>query len=384
MLSKRSSIILSMSAIGSPAPDADPQVQQPQADQQTVELFLPRAPTTRYYGSKRKLLAWIHDAVAALEFHSVLDLFGGTGSVSLLFKAMGKKVTYHDGLAFNADVAHSVLADRLALNERWVADYLGRIRPRHGVVSSNFEGVFYTTEENEWIDGFMAAQAAQTLGDQERRLLRYLLYQACLKKRPFNLFHRANLAIRTRADVQRSFGNLTTWNKSFSDHIMASLRELRTGLVRSPLECNVLPPMNAEGVAPGYDLVYLDPPYVGHRHAHNRDNYWRKYHFLEGLARYDEWAGLIDHTLQTKCLTEPAWMHDWSNKALFRDLLFATIRRHRQSIVVLSYVADGIPHHDEIGVYFADQFSSVNIFHRQHQYALSGKAKKEILFIGMP
>lgn len=354
------------------------------ADNAVIDRFLKQTPVTRYYGSKRKLLAWIYEVTSTLSFDTVLDLFGGTASVSLLFKAMSKKVSYHDGFTFNADVAHTILSDNVALDETWVAGFLERLRPCDGVVAANFDGIYYTVEENRWIDGFMAAQSAQTLGDRERQLLRYLLYQACLKKRPFNLFHRANLSIRTRTDVQRSFGNLTTWNKPFEVHILASLRELQKALVMSPRSHEIIPSTNAQEVAPGYDLVYLDPPYVGHSSAQNRDNYWMKYHFLEGLSRYNEWDGLIDRKANTRHMREPAWMRDWSDKKLFKDLLFSTIVRHRESIVVLSYVADSVPHHQEIESYFRSIFSEVSMFHKSHRYALSGKEKNEILFVGIP
>lgn len=382
MLTRKEKHVLSSSANLS-LPTFAP-ANSPPEDRGAVELSLQVAPPTRYYGSKRKLLAWIHEVTSKLTFNTVLDLFGGTASVSLLFKAMSKKVSYHDGLTFNADVAHTILADDLALDESWVSDFLGRLRPSHGVVSANFEGLYYTTDENMWIDGFMSAQAAPTLGDRERRLLRHLLYQACLKKRPFNLFHRANLSIRTRTDIQRSFGNLTTWNRPFDDLIMTSFEELRKGIIKASSPCEILPPGNAVDVAPGYDMVYLDPPYVSPKSSQNRDNYWRKYHFLEGLSRYDQWAEHIDHNSTLKHLFEPEWMRDWSNKSLFKDLLFATIERHKDSIVVLSYVADAVPSSTEIEDHFRKNFSDFSAFHKSHRYALSGRDKNEILFVGIP
>lgn len=66
-----------------------------------IETLIASFPKTRFYGSKRRLLGWIYDALKDLPFNTVLDGFGGTASVSLLFKAMGKEVTYHDGLLFN-------------------------------------------------------------------------------------------------------------------------------------------------------------------------------------------------------------------------------------------------------------------------------------------
>ena len=53
-------------------------------------------PPTRYQGSKRKLLGWIWEHVRDLPFGTALDAFGGTGSVSYLFKQNGKRVTYND------------------------------------------------------------------------------------------------------------------------------------------------------------------------------------------------------------------------------------------------------------------------------------------------
>lgn len=58
-------------------------------------------PTTRYQGSKRKILPWLYECIKGYEFHTVLDAFGGSGMVSCLLKRMGKRVTYNDVLRFN-------------------------------------------------------------------------------------------------------------------------------------------------------------------------------------------------------------------------------------------------------------------------------------------
>jgi len=53
-----------------------------------------------YTGNKKKLLYPIYDAIIkhGIEFDSVLDAFSGSGSVSLLFKLLGKKVLSNDFL----------------------------------------------------------------------------------------------------------------------------------------------------------------------------------------------------------------------------------------------------------------------------------------------
>ena len=48
-------------------------------------------PSTRYQGSKRKILPWIGECLGRIEFDSALDAFGGTGAVSYLMKQMGRE-----------------------------------------------------------------------------------------------------------------------------------------------------------------------------------------------------------------------------------------------------------------------------------------------------
>ena len=55
-------------------------------------------PSTRYQGSKNKILDWISYSTKDLSFETVLDAFGGTGSVGYMFKKQGKQVFYNDYL----------------------------------------------------------------------------------------------------------------------------------------------------------------------------------------------------------------------------------------------------------------------------------------------
>lgn len=58
-------------------------------------------PTTRFQGSKRKVLPWLYEVFSQLEFESALDLFGGSATVSYLLKQMGKRVVCNDLLHWN-------------------------------------------------------------------------------------------------------------------------------------------------------------------------------------------------------------------------------------------------------------------------------------------
>jgi len=57
-----------------------------------------RIPTTRYQGSKGKLVDWIWENIKDLDFSTVLDAFGGTGVVGYYLKQKGKQVFYNDYL----------------------------------------------------------------------------------------------------------------------------------------------------------------------------------------------------------------------------------------------------------------------------------------------
>jgi len=109
-------------------------------------------PTTRYQGSKRKLLPWLYKHITPLKFKSVLDVFGGTASVSYLFKKMGKQVTYNDYLKFNYYVGKSLIENnKVVLNIEDIEFFLKKHKSvKYGnFVQTTFKNIYYTDEENE-------------------------------------------------------------------------------------------------------------------------------------------------------------------------------------------------------------------------------------------
>ena len=86
------------------------------AKQQQSQLFsdLPAnkagiLPSTRYQGSKYKIIKWIDYYTKDLKFNSVLDAFGGTGCVGYMFKKNGKQVFYNDSLKFNYYIGLAII-----------------------------------------------------------------------------------------------------------------------------------------------------------------------------------------------------------------------------------------------------------------------------------
>jgi len=113
-------------------------------------------PSTRYQGSKAKLVDWIWEQLADLDFMTCLDAFGGTGSIAYRLKQAGKQVTYNDILRFNYYIGLALIEnDRFCLTSEEVDWILQRhpevTYPRF--VQNNFHDIYFTDEENAWIDG---------------------------------------------------------------------------------------------------------------------------------------------------------------------------------------------------------------------------------------
>ena len=80
-------------------------------NQTTIDIENFNPPTTRFQGSKRKIIPWIYDKIHELEFETVLDGFAGTGTVSYLFKLMNKTVTFNDIMKSNTNTGISYISN---------------------------------------------------------------------------------------------------------------------------------------------------------------------------------------------------------------------------------------------------------------------------------
>ena len=136
-------------------------------------------PPTRYQGSKLKLLDWIWQELGGIAFDSAIDLFGGTGTVSFLFKTKGKRVIFNDILKSNCVAAEALIANSGTLLTE--AQLRSLFIPKAGkhyddFIARTFEGVFYTSEENQLLD--VVVQNIADLEGRERSLAFFALFQA--------------------------------------------------------------------------------------------------------------------------------------------------------------------------------------------------------------
>ncbi|MFO0548291.1 MAG: DNA adenine methylase [Polyangiaceae bacterium] len=333
---------------------------------------------TRYLGSKRRLLPWLESIFQTLEFDSAVDVFGGTGAVSWALKRLGKSVVFNDALEANAIGARAVVAnDGVHLPHSAARTLFERARgvAYADVVERHYAGVFYVAEEDRWIDT-VAQNAHRLTSVEERSLALHALFQACLMKRPFNLFHRANLSLRL-ASVQRSFGNKATWDTPFEALFLRALDEANAAVFRGArparvLSCDALTcPLDA-------DLVYLDPPYV--RADGASFHYGDGYHFLEGLADYGGWASRIDASRRHKPLSLPrSAFEDARTAPAALEALFDRAERVRH--LVFSYRADGLPSVGELVHALERRGRRVTKYERAQGYALSTRRSGELVLV---
>lgn len=220
-------------------------------------------PSTRYQGSKRRLLDWLWYNISDLAFDTVLDVFGGTGAVSYLFKQKNKQVTYNDHLVFNWMIGLALIENTYVQLPPASIETVLTAHPNityPDLIQRSFEGIYFTDEENAWLDRVVYNIDHLLKDTFEQALARFALFQACIIKRPYNLFHRANLYIR-QAEVERSFGNKTTWDTPFETHFRAFVEEANNAVFDNG-QRNMALNLNAAETPTGFDLVYLDPPYL--------------------------------------------------------------------------------------------------------------------------
>lgn len=337
-------------------------------------------PSTRYQGSKVKLVDWIWKQIADLDFMTCLDAFGGTGAVAYRLKQAGKQVTYNDLLRFNYYIGLALIENgQVRLNTEEV-NWLLQRHPEIShpqFVQDNFSGIYFTDKENVWIDQTIT-NIRQLADPYKLAPAFFALCQACIIKRPYNLFHRKNLYIRL-ADVERSFGNKITWDRPFAEWFRIFINEVNRAIFDNGQKNRALN-LDAVEVPGEYDLVYVDTPYISKRGV--AVDYLSFYHFLEGLTLYDEWSKHIDRRSKHHRLKPRPT--EWTDKKRIYAAFDRLFQRYQKSIVVVSYRSDGIPSDLELVSLLKRYKYHVRVEHFGHyKYVLSTNSEsKEVLLIG--
>lgn len=341
--------------------------------------IVPPFPSTRYQGSKLKLVNWIWDHIKGLPFDTALDAFGGTGCVSHLLKGKGVQVTYNDLLRFNYLIGVALIEnDRVHLSDEdvdWILTEHDTIT-YPTFIADTFHDIYYTDEENRWLD--RVSTNIQRLENFYKQALAYFaLFQACIIKRPYNLFHRKNLYLRT-ADVERSFGNKTTWDTPFNTWFRHFVCEANEAVFENG-HSNFAINRDAFKIDPTpYDLVYIDPPYVSAKGS--GIEYLSFYHFLEGMIDYKNWPNRINYRSKHRKLKHKKSV--WADKNHIHEAFERLFTHFKDCILVVSYRDNGIPSTGELHNLLQRHKGKVNEIHaHDYKYVLSNGKSNELLFI---
>lgn len=304
----------------------------------------------------------------------ILDAYAGSGLVTYALTSKGYEVSASDQLLSSLITVQAMSGESRDLEPSELSDALAYASAEvSGTdLSSMYSGIFFPQEELVWLDRM--AQFIQNLPNEARPRAYWALFQSALAKRPYNLFHRANLDMRTR-DVSRSFGNKATWEKPFPAHFAKFLSEASThALNSSKVETFHGDPLNIE--EKNFDMIYLDPPYINEKGQ--ATPYIDYYGFLDLLID----PQLINRVNQKKANKpiEPL-VGGWNNPSKALETLEKLMLKFPSSSIALSYRSDGQPSMKTLSELMNSHRGKITAYTKPLKYALSVKADAEEILI---
>lgn len=332
-------------------------------------------PATRFMGSKSKLLSEIWSVASQFEFDTVVDLFAGSGIVGYMFKTQGKSVISNDYMAMSATFAKAMIENNgTILPVEEAEQLLIPSKESDHFVSNTFQGLYYTDEENSLIDTLRMNIAA--LKDPYKHAIAMTaLIRACTKKRPRGIFtYTGDRYNDGRKDLKKSL------EQQFLEAVQAVNKAVfDNGKTNKAKHGDA---MELKAGTP--DLVYIDPPYYS---PLSDNEYVRRYHFVEGLAR--DWKGveIQQNTLTKKFKSYPTPFSTRKGAADAFDQLF---KKFKDSILIVSYSSNSLPTQDEMVAIMAKYKQHVEVIPIDYTYSFGNQngAKtnrnrvQEYLFVG--
>lgn len=340
-----------------------------------ADLQVSKYPQTRYMGSKQKILAPIRDVVARFKPESAIDLFAGSGIVSYMLKAQGIKVVSNDYMWMSTTFTKALVENNESRLDLETAQAL--LKPAEDndhFVATKFKRLYYSDDENEIIDN-LRANIKKIEDDHERAIAMMALIRACTKKRPRGIFSYTGYRYDDgRADLRKSMGEQFLEAVELINQAVFDNGHKNESINGDALELETETP----------DLVYIDPPY----YSKTSDNeYVRRYHFVEGLAR--DWDGveIQEHTKTKKFKSYPTPFSTERGAEKAFEVMFD---KYKDSVIVVSYSSNCLPDRERMIELLATQKKHVQVVPIDYTYSFGNQAAakthrnkvKEYLFIG--
>jgi adenine-specific DNA-methyltransferase len=312
-------------------------------------------PQLRFMGSKHRLLPWLDEIFDQVEFDTALDAFSGSGCVAYLFKSMGKEVTTNDFLNF-ASVLSAALVENPGetLRPQDVERLLAEPAEPKRFIEETFRGIFFTPDDLRFLDEIWA-NLRKVRNPHRKALALASLIRSCVKRQPRGVFTVAG-------DPERYKDGRRDLRLSLREHFVEQSDVFNRSVFDNGRKNRALRG-DVFAVDPkGFDLVYMDPPYV----PRADDNcYMKRYHFLEGLSCYWQGVTLLEET-RVKKIKKPYTPFSYRRDSL--DAFDRLFSHFRKSILVLSYSSNGYPDLDVLVKLMRQYKPSVTVFEKEHRY----------------
>lgn len=332
-------------------------------------------PPTRYMGSKSRLLTQIWAVASQFEFNTVVDLFSGSGIVGYMFKAQGKAVVSNDYMAMSAVFTKAMLENNLVTLPIEEAEEL---LVAHGetdhFVANTFKGLYFADEENDLIDT-LRMNIATIRDPYKQAIAMAALIRACTKKRPRGIFtYTGQRYDDGRKDLQKSL------KQQFLEAVAAVNKAVFDNGKNNYSKHGDAMDLKVEKP----DMVYIDPPYYS---PLSDNEYVRRYHFVEGLAR--DWKGVeIQENTQTKKFK--SYPTPFSTRKGAADAFDHLFKKFADSILIVSYSSNSQPTQDEMVAIMAKYKKHVEVVPIDYTYSFGNQKEaktnrnqvQEYLFVG--
>ena len=331
-------------------------------------------PSTRFMGSKERLLEPLWRAIGQFAPRRVLDLCSGSGVVSYMLKAQGCHVVSNDQMTMATTIAEAVIANS---TECLIDDEI------HEVASGSLSGgkiwnlygdLYYDCSDMEFLDH--ARLAAKTLSPVKQRMATAALVRACIKRRPRGIFTYTG----RRYDDGRKDLKLT-----LREHFRNAIAQLNAAVFENGSRCSVANvDLSTDLPVAEVDLVYFDPPYFS---PLSDNDYVRRYHFTEALAR--DWEGVqIQETTKTKKFKNYA--NPFKSELICAQTIERVLEGYRGIPVVLSYSSNSLPSAETIHRIIERHGRQCRWTEVDHRYSFANQAAakrpvrnkvKELIFV---
>ncbi len=317
-------------------------------------------PSTRYMGSKNKIISNIWEVIKDYKFNSFYDAFAGSNVVSYFLKSKGKQIITNDFMKMSYFTSKAIIENSFEVIDESDVFFLLNNDNKYKFVSNNFTGLYFDKSDNCFIEK-IRYNIDFLKSEYKKAIALSALIRSCIKKRPRGIF--------TYIGERYDDGRMDV-KKSIEDHFLENIKLFNNAVFDNGLNNVSLNVKTENCKVDNVDLVYLDPPY----YSINSDNdYTRRYHFVEGLAVKWENLEIQEHTKTKKF---KSYNSPFSNKNNAYSAFETLIKMYQESVILISYSSNSLPTKNEIIELLKKYKCNVDIVEIDHTYSFGNHNHK--------